>query len=75
MATSFKQLHTDYLEYFLKKFHFNEEYNKTALISTRFYNMIFDNIYELYLQDGHLDNIEKYNFFFVDGVNKMTLKE
>ena len=42
------------------------------MISTSFYNMIFDNIYELYLQDGHLDNIEKYNFFFVDGVNKMT---
>ena len=37
--------------------------------------MIFENIYTLYKQDGNFDNIDKYNFFFEDGINKMTLKE
>jgi len=74
-STSFKQLHTNYLDYFLTHFQFNEEYMKTALISTKFYSMIFDNIYALYKQDGHLENIENYSFLWEDGINKMTLKE
>jgi hypothetical protein len=75
MSTSFKLLNINYLDYFLTKYQHNEEYNKTCLISTKFYNMIFENIYTLYKQDGNFDNIDKYNFFFEDGINKMTLKE
>ena len=74
LSTSFKREKSNYLDYFLKTFQFNEEYKKTCVISTKFYNMIFENIYALYTQDGHLENIEKYNFFFLEGVNNMTLK-
>ncbi len=62
---NFLPANINYVDYYMENY-----FNKPdKILATKFYDMIFENIYFIYKQDGNLGNIEKYNFEFINNKN------
>lgn len=68
---TFEQFNDNYLDYYM-----NNIYNKPdKCLATKYYDMIFNNIYKIYKQNNNLDDINDYELIFKNDKNIIIHKQ